>query len=94
MKTKNRKRIGPVPIALVAALALAAFLSVGLLLAPNGVQPAAAQDADCTVDAVIPGNSPVERSGATVELLNPTVMARRYQSSSLAMNLPTDRLSL
>jgi hypothetical protein len=51
MKTKNRKWIGPVPIAVVAALALAAFISMGLLLAPNGVQPAAAQDADCTVDA-------------------------------------------
>ena len=49
MKTMNRKRIGAVPISLVAALALAAFLSVGLLLAPNGVPSAAAQSADCEV---------------------------------------------
>ena len=28
MKTKNRKRIGAVPISLVAALALAAFLAL------------------------------------------------------------------
>ena len=48
MKTKNRKWIGPVPITLVVVFALAAFLSVGLLLATNGVQPVAAQgDADC-----------------------------------------------
>ena len=50
MRTKNGKRIGPVPITLVAVFALAAFLSAGLLLAPNGAQPAAAQaKADCTV---------------------------------------------
>ena len=50
MKTMNRKRIGPVPISLVAALALAAFLSVGLLLGLNGSTPVAAQDAaDCMV---------------------------------------------
>ena len=50
MRTKNGKRIGPVPIALVAVFALAAFLSVGLLLT-TGAQPAAAQsdDADCTI---------------------------------------------
>ena len=51
MRTKNGKRIGPVPIALVAVFALAAMLSAGLLLAPNGAQPAAAQDANtCEVD--------------------------------------------
>ena len=49
MRTKNRKRIGPVPIALVAVFALAAFLSVGLLLVNTGGQPAEAQDGvDCT----------------------------------------------
>ena len=35
MRTKNRKRIGPVPITLVAVLALAVFISAGLLLVPN-----------------------------------------------------------
>lgn len=35
MRTKIGKRIGPVPIALVAVLALAAFLSAGLLLVPG-----------------------------------------------------------
>ena len=50
MRTKNGKRIGPVPITLVAVFALAAFLSVGLLLTTSA-QPAAAQsdDADCTI---------------------------------------------
>ena len=38
MRTKNKKWIGPVPIAAVAALALAALLSAGLWLMPNGVQ--------------------------------------------------------
>ena len=38
MRTRNGKWIGPVPITLAAAFALAALLSVGLLvLAPNGV---------------------------------------------------------
>ena len=36
MRTKNGKRIGPVPITLVAVFALAAFLSAGLLLTVNG----------------------------------------------------------
>ena len=35
MRTKIGKRIGPVPIALVAVLALAALISAGLLLATN-----------------------------------------------------------
>ena len=35
MRTKIGKRIGPVPIALVAVFALAAFLSAGLLLTTN-----------------------------------------------------------
>ncbi len=47
MRTKIGKRIGPVPIVAVAALALAAFLSVGLLTltptTPNGVPTAEAQ---------------------------------------------------
>ena len=43
MRTKNGKWIGPVPVALVAALALAAFLSVGLWLLPDGSSPAHAQ---------------------------------------------------
>ena len=39
MRRKIGKRIGPVPIALVAVLALAAFISAGLLLAPNANTP-------------------------------------------------------
>jgi hypothetical protein len=49
MRTKINKRIGPVPITLVAVFALAAFLSAGLLLTTGSVQPAEAQSADCTV---------------------------------------------
>ena len=43
MRKKIGKRIGPVPIALVAVLALAAFISAGLWLVPNG-QYVEAQD--------------------------------------------------
>ena len=45
MRTKIGKRIGPVPIALVAVLALAAFVSAGLWLVPTG-QTAEAQAAN------------------------------------------------
>ena len=53
MRTKIGKRIGPVPITLVAVLALAAFISVGLLLAfTNGnvtqAQGLPAQTPECT----------------------------------------------
>ena len=49
MRKKIGKRIGTVPIALVAVFALAAFISVGLLLALNGGQFVEAQDASCPV---------------------------------------------
>ena len=39
MRKKIGKRIGPVPITLVAVLALAAFISAGLLLVPNASTP-------------------------------------------------------
>ncbi len=45
MRTKNAKRLWPVP-ATLAVVALATFLAVGLL-ATNGVQPAAAQADVC-----------------------------------------------
>ena len=48
MRTKIGKRIGPVPIALVAVFALAAFISAGVWLVPNGAQ---AQDQTVNVDA-------------------------------------------
>ena len=51
MRKKIGKRIGPVPIALVAVFALAAFAAIGLL-ATTGVQPAEAQSStDCSVFA-------------------------------------------
>ena len=57
MRTKNAKRLWPVP-ATLAVMALAVFLSFGLL-ATTGAQPAAAQDsADCTIDP--PAASPGE----------------------------------
>ncbi len=43
MRIMIGKRIGPVPISLVAVLALAAFISAGLWLVPNGNQTAEAQ---------------------------------------------------
>ena len=49
MRKKIGKRIGPVPIALVAVLALAAFISAGLLLTVNG-NVAQAQDVPSTPD--------------------------------------------
>ena len=51
MRTKIDKRIGPVPITLVAVFALAAFLSAGFWLVPNNGQTAEAQSATCKVDA-------------------------------------------
>ena len=51
MRTKIGKRIGPVPIALVAVLALAAFISAGLWLVPNGQ----------TVEAQGAGNAPATK---------------------------------
>ena len=67
MRTKIGKRIGPVPIAAVAALALAAFLSAGLLLAPGSAQPAAADDdADCTITITKSGEATATiNAGAT-----------------------------
>ena len=48
MRTKNAKRLWPVPVTL-GVMALAALLAFGLM-ATTGAQPAAAQDKpDCTV---------------------------------------------
>ena len=48
MRTKNAKRLWPVP-ATLAVMALAAFLAFGLM-ATTGAQPAAAQDdPDCEI---------------------------------------------
>ena len=48
MRTKNAKRLWPVPATLT-VVALAAFLAFGLM-ATTGTQPAAAQDdADCEI---------------------------------------------
>ena len=49
MRKKNGKRIGPVPIALVAVLALAALVSAGLWLAPNQQAQAQAEAGTETV---------------------------------------------
>ena len=50
MRTKNAKRLWPVPVTL-GVMALAALLAFGLM-ATNGAQPAAAQvmTPDCTID--------------------------------------------
>ena len=45
MRTKIGKRIGPVPIALVAVFALAAFISAGVWLVPSSGQMVEAQSA-------------------------------------------------
>ena len=53
MRTKNGKRIGPVPIAVVAVFALAALLSAGLLILIPGstqAQTATATLPDLTLD--------------------------------------------
>ena len=51
MRTMIGKRIGPVPIALVAVLALAAFISAGLWLVPNnGAQADGHELPDVTLD--------------------------------------------
>ena len=54
MRTKNAKRLWPVPATLT-VVALAAFLAFGLM-ATTDAQPAAAQDdPDCTIGASISG---------------------------------------
>ena len=64
MRTKIGKRIGPVPIALVAVLALAAFISAGLWLVPGGNQTAEAQGR---------GDTPASKCVVTDNtILNPT----------------------
>ena len=55
MRTKNAKRLWPVP-ATLAVVAVAALLAFGLI-ATNGAQPAAAQDADCTVTIMAGGDA-------------------------------------
>ena len=69
MRTKIEKRIGPVPIALVAVLALAAFISAGFWLVPNGTQTAEAQSATCKVDADALEDTLCSVSGDSVELV-------------------------
>ena len=59
MRTKNAKRLWPVPVTL-GVMALAALLAFGLM-ATNGAQPAAAQaNPDCTVanTGIVANNSP------------------------------------
>ena len=81
MRTKNKKRIGSVPITLVAVFALAAFLSVGLLLTVDSGQTAWAQDdADCPVSV---------GAGDTVVLAN-TLTACSVTGGSAVVELPGD----
>ena len=54
MRTMIGKRIGPVPISLVAVLALAAFISAGLWLVPNG------QSAEAQAGVTSPGSMTVD----------------------------------
>ena len=54
MRTKNAKRLWPVP-ATLGVMALAALLAFGLM-ATTGAQPAAAQDANCTVPITTGGS--------------------------------------
>ena len=75
MRTKNGKRIGPVPITLVAVFALAALLSAGLLLAPNGAPTAEAQENTCEVEVAagaeptitLPGSCDILGNTATIK---------------------------
>ena len=53
MRTKIGKRIGPVPIALVAVLALAAFISVGFWLVPNSAHAQSATRSGVGIDDVV-----------------------------------------
>ena len=64
MRKKIGKRIGPVPITLVSVFALAAFISVGLLLAVNSGQMVAAQaSADCTIGATATEDMGLDAAG-------------------------------
>ena len=77
MRTKNAKRLWPVP-ATLAVVALAAFLAFGLM-ATTGAQPAEAQDdPDCTVEN---GASSVE--GADTPLIGNTLPCSTSNSSAV-----------
>ena len=75
MRTKNGKRIGPVPITLVAVFALAALLSAGLLLAPNGAPTAEAQENTCEVE-VAAGTTPTITLPGSCDILGDTAMVK------------------
>ena len=64
MRTKNAKRLWPVPATLT-VVAVAAFLAFGLM-ATTGTQPAAAQDADCTVTIATVANEGANADGLSI----------------------------
>ena len=64
MREKIGKRIGPVPITLVAVFALAAFLSAGFLLAPNSAQ---AQEGSHRVKVTAPAGTTLGTDGMRID---------------------------
>lgn len=88
MRTKNKKWIGPVPIALVAVFALAAFISAGLLLAPNGATPAEAQSVDCTINVGGTGDTTVPTIPDTIQTGSPAVSGCTISGDTVVIALP------
>ena len=80
MRTKNAKRLWPVP-ATLAVMALAALLAFGLMVT-NGPQPVAAQSADCSVNQAgtttpADGSCPTTGNSAVIELTNNNTAAKQ-----------------
>jgi hypothetical protein len=73
MRTKNAKRLWPVPVTL-GVMALAALLAFGLMAA-NGAQPAAAQDdPDCTITVNADGSIDATNTTGTCDAVGDTAI--------------------
>ena len=95
MRTKIGKRIGPVPIAVVAALALAAFLSAGLLVfMPSSTQAQTATDhiPDQTFDADVSADQTIETISVVAGDNNtPPAISRAFPVGSTDFTITSDQ---
>ena len=84
MRTKNAKRLWPVPATLT-VVALAAFLAFGLM-ATTGAQPAAAQDdPDCKIVIGADGSIVTNETDATCDAVGDTAVLEISGASDQTM---------
>ena len=89
MRKQIGKRIGPVPIALVAVLALAAFISAGFLLAYNNVGTVQAQSAECEVK-IGTAAEPQPTNTMDEEASDDAIQECHISGTSVVVKLPGD----